>query len=161
MVLTPFGKHQIDSLIQWIDSAELNELWSGGSFSFPLDPQQLSQHLSKPKVHAYLFSNKGSAIGYAELNQHIVQECKLCRVLISPQHQGKGLAKIMLSQLIELAVTEFNVKRLSLAVFAHNYGAIRCYTQLGFSEIPNQTQLHTFNNQCWQLLFMQKMLSSD
>ncbi|MCF4174729.1 GNAT family N-acetyltransferase, partial [Vibrio sp. McD22-P3] len=69
-----------------------------------------------------------------------------------------GISKIMLTQLIELSRTRYFATQLSLAVFAHNRTARRCYEALGFNVMSRETGTRSYDGVVWDLLRMEKQL---
>ncbi|HGS4580407.1 TPA: GNAT family N-acetyltransferase, partial [Vibrio cholerae] len=54
MNLEEFQESDFDLLIKWIDSDELNYLWGGPAYVFPLTYEQIHSHCSKAEVFPYL-----------------------------------------------------------------------------------------------------------
>lgn len=65
-------------------------------------------------------SSTSQAIGYIK------------RVVVHPDHRGKGLARQLLQHLIMVAQTEYHLSALDLHVWEQNESAIRLYELLGF-----------------------------
>ncbi|TFH89745.1 GNAT family N-acetyltransferase [Vibrio ouci] len=158
MALRAFEKTDYDLLIRWIDSEELNYQWGGPNFDFPLDSNQLDKHCAKPEVISFVFVHEGSSAGYVELFRLSESKLRVCRVFISNEFRGQGIAKRMLEQLIELAQIEHNAQVLSLAVFERNTVAKNCYESLGFQVTSHQSGTRSFDGEAWDLLLMEKRL---
>ncbi|RTZ17268.1 GNAT family N-acetyltransferase [Vibrio aquaticus] len=158
MTLRAFEEKDDDLLIGWIDSEQLNYLWGGPKFDFPLDTNQIRQHCSQPQVHPFVFDVEGKAAGYVELYKESDTHFRICRVFVSNVFRGQGIAKTMLSQLIKLAKAEFKVRLLSLAVFEHNQVAKHCYESLGFVQTSREMGTRSFEGEIWALLLMEKQL---
>lgn len=158
MQLRAFVEKDQQLLINWIDSERLNYLWGGPSFLYPLTIEQVTEHCNKPEVFPFLFVNESSAVGYVELYKMAAGYLRICRVFVAKEHRGKGYSKRMLSELIKLAKSQFNAKRLSLAVFEHNQAAKQCYLGLGFRITLKESNIRSFNGVEWKLLFMEKEL---
>ncbi|QOL16847.1 GNAT family N-acetyltransferase [Dickeya dianthicola] len=132
MMLIDFTAADYPRLIRWIDSAELNLLWGGPTYSFPLTAAQLADHLANPQFVPYLFEHQGDVVGFVELYQVEPRHSRLCRVFIDPAYRGRGLAREMLQAAIRQAAQRFEAQTVSLSVFTHNRSALRCYQSLGF-----------------------------
>lgn len=158
MQLREFVEKDQQLLINWIDSEQLNYLWGGPSFSYPLTNEQITTHCNKPEVFPFLFTSENSAVGYVELYKMSPDHYRICRVFVANEYRGKGISTHMLSDLIEFAHSQFNAKRLSLAVFEHNKAAIRCYRGLGFQTTLKESNIRSFNGVAWDLLSMEKQL---
>ncbi|KOO14349.1 GCN5 family acetyltransferase [Vibrio xuii] len=158
MALRAFEKTDYELLVRWIDSEELNYQWGGPNFNFPLDCKQLDEHCAKSEVIPFVFTHEGSSAGYVELFRLSDSRFRICRVFVSNEFRGQGIAKLMLKQLIELAQIEHNAQVLSLAVFERNTVAKNCYESLGFHVTSRQSGTRSFGGEPWDLLLMEKQL---
>lgn len=159
MRLDEFTEPNFDQLIQWINSEELNYLWGGPNYTFPLTHQKIRQHCSKQDVFPFLCTLKGQNVGFVELIKKTEHHFRICRVFIAHQYRGQGLSAKMLNQLIEKARTEFNATHLSLAVFEHNKAAKHCYESLGFKTVSIEKGTRSFRGKNWDLVLMDKALT--
>ncbi len=158
MELRAFDTTDFQTLIDWIDSDKLNYLWGGPNFKFPLDRSQLSKHCALPQVYPFMFEVDKHNVGYAELYKVSDTHFRVCRVFVSPEFRGRGLAKLMLQTLIEFAQSNLDARELSLAVFEHNHVAKNCYESLGFTVISQEQGTRSFEGENWNLLRMSKPL---
>ena len=153
MALTQFHINDYQQLVDWIDSPELNYLWGGPKFTFPLDYSQIDAHVSLPQCQAFFYLHNGERAGYVELFEVDEHIARICRVFIHPSFRGHGIAKKMLVELIEIAKQQHYTK-FSLCVFSQNIAAIRCYESLGFVETKREQGTRVFNGQSWELIYM-------
>lgn len=156
--LKAFEPQDYEQLIEWIDSETLNYLWGGPKFNFPLDQAQIQAHCIQPEVFAYLFTVDECNAGYVELYRQSASCLRICRVFISDDYRGQKLSMPMLEVLIEKAQKEFNAQLITLAVFAHNHAAKRCYQALGFQLISVEKGTRIFKGESWDLELMEKAL---
>ena len=156
MELREFRQEDYDTLIHWIDSERLNYQWGGPNFDFPLDHNQLEHHCVKSEVLPFIFTSNGEEAGYVELFKVSDSQYRICRVFVSNDFRGQGLAKIMLKQLIEKAREEYNAQVLTLAVFERNVVAKGCYESLGFVVTSRESGTRSFDGELWDLLLMEK-----
>lgn len=134
MQLIPFTTAHYDLLIQWIPDQEFNYLWGGPAYQWPLDAEQISQHVAHKSVYPYLFIDEGEPAGYIELIQTSKRKFRICRVLIArPESRGKGRGAILMRMVMDKATDEFKAKEFELSVFEHNKNAVSCYRRLGFT----------------------------
>lgn len=161
MSLIPFDSSHYGVLIDWIHSAQLNYLWGGDCYQFPLTKQQLEAHCAKQAVFPFLLMYEGSSAGYVELYQESTDCLRICRVFIAPQYRGEGLAKKMLTMLIEYAHEHFSAHELRLGVFEHNDVARRCYQSLGFKVDAVEQGTRSFGGETWNLVLMSRVVSQD
>ncbi|MDP5253022.1 MULTISPECIES: GNAT family N-acetyltransferase [unclassified Vibrio] len=158
MELRAFEKRDHHLLISWIDSDKLNYQWGGPNFEFPLDSTQISKHCSQPDVFPFIFVVSGQSAGYIELFKVTESHFRICRVFVSVSFRGKGISKLMLGQLIDLAKEKHSANLLSLAVFEQNTVAIHCYESLGFTVTSYEKGSRFFDGEAWGLLRMEKRL---
>ncbi|MEZ8096931.1 GNAT family N-acetyltransferase [Photobacterium swingsii] len=156
MKLSPFDQQDYHQLIKWIMSAETNYLWGGPVFSYPLDTEQIRIHCKQHQVFPFLLTRSGIKLGYVELYQESHDHFRICRVFIADEYRGQGLAKQMLTLLIDKAVNTLNAKQVSLAVFDHNHAAKECYLSLGFEITSLEKGIRSFNGEPWDLVLMTK-----
>ncbi|SDH57293.1 Protein N-acetyltransferase, RimJ/RimL family [Vibrio xiamenensis] len=156
MELRAFEKDDYALLIDWIDSDQLNYLWGGPTFQFPLDYDQINQHCLKAEVLPFVCVVDGKNAGYIELFKVADGHYRICRVFVANDFRGRGVSKPMLKQLMELAKTQYSAHLLSLAVFAHNDVAKHCYQSLGFEVTSEEAGTRSFAGQAWRLLKMEK-----
>ncbi len=156
MNLVDFQKTDFHLLIEWIDSDELNYLWGGPAYTFPLTSEQIIAHCAKEEVFPYLLKVNGQNAGFVELYKVTNEHYRICRVFISNSYRGQGLSKSMIMLLIDKVRSDFSATMLSLGVFEHNTVARKCYESLGFNVVGNESGTRTFNGQLWGLVRMEK-----
>ncbi|MCX4029145.1 GNAT family N-acetyltransferase [Endozoicomonas sp. SM1973] len=154
MQLVPFTSVSYSLLIEWIDNAELNYLWGGPVYVFPLSIEQIDAHLSKAGVYPFLFKVDSKEVGFIELVKESEECVRLCRIFIAPAFRGLGYASHLIKLAIEYAKGELKAREITLAVFAHNHSAVKCYQSLGFNTYEVDENSRQFHAQKWSLLKM-------
>jgi RimJ/RimL family protein N-acetyltransferase len=139
--LRPFSRSDFQRLISWIDTPELLVQWAGPiQFSFPLSPEQLEDYLAdsggapaRRRIYT-AFTSSEVAFGHVEIGaiDHANQTGSLCRVLVSPAFQGKGLSLPIVREALRIGFDDLELRRIDLKVFSFNKAAIRCYERMGF-----------------------------
>ena len=157
MTLLAFQQEHYKQLIDWIDSAELNYLWGGPAYQYPLTVESVDVHCSQAEVKPYLYAHQGQEAGFVELYHHSNDIARICRVFVAPQFRGQGVAKTMLQALIREARNQ-GYSEITLRVFSHNLSAIRCYHSLGFVEVKREHGIREFDGEIWELINMDKPL---
>jgi len=160
MELRVFHTNDYSTLIGWIDSDRLNYQWGEPNYRFPLDHEQISKHCAQPQVYPFIFVVDDKRAGYVELYRASSLHFRICRVFVSNSFRGRGVAKLMLQQLIDFAISSLNAQEISLAVFEHNHVARRCYESLGFVVIAYEQGTRTFDGEVWNLLRMSKTINN-
>jgi len=158
MALEAFNDSDIDQLIQWISSEELNYLWAGPTYEFPLTSQQIKVHCAQTEVISFMYRLHDQNVGCIELFYIDDHHYRVCRVFIADEYRGQGMAKQMITALIMKAQTEFNCNKLSLAVFEHNLVAKQCYLSLGFRITQIKSGARYYKGKSINLVRMQKCL---
>ncbi|EGU36780.1 GNAT family N-acetyltransferase [Vibrio scophthalmi] len=158
MSLFAFETDDFQQLIEWISSEELNYLWGGPAYSYPLDDAQILSHCSKSEVFPYIYRIDGKNAGFVELYKESHDQMRVCRVFVANQFRGQGISKMILLELIDKAKVEFHAQSLSLGVFSHNDAAMNCYESLGFLVVSVESGSRMFNGVAWDLVRMEKRL---
>jgi RimJ/RimL family protein N-acetyltransferase len=137
-----FTEGDIPQLISWIDSPEFLLQWSGTGFTYPLTHQQLIKYLGEAnkegsEIQAFkvVHVESSKVIGHISLgsiNLHN-RNARMCRVLIGDEEmKGKGLAPLMIKELLNIAFVKFGLHKVSLAVYDFNTPALKLYKKMGF-----------------------------
>ena len=138
--LLPFRKEDCDWLVPWISTREALYTWSGNAvFRHPLDKKQMRRHLKMtlskyPGYHYYKAVDffTGEPAGYGEIARvNSNRSAFLARILIGPEHRGRGLGVELVRGLLEIAFRKFRLHRVELNVFTTNRAAIQCYESAG------------------------------
>jgi len=100
--------------------------------------------LSQNDSGIYLVLEKnGSILGHAFLEAHklaVTAHVVFLTIAIHEGHQGIGLGKILMQELIEWAKSQEKIEKLELQVRSSNTRAIRLYESLGFIEEGRKTK---------------------
>jgi ribosomal protein S18 acetylase RimI-like enzyme len=95
-------------------------------------------------VEAYLFraSDGGPLVAYGELWLDDEEgEVELARLLVAPEHRGRGLGRILVRELVAHArSTHRELPDVILRVRPENAQAIRAYVAAGFVDVPADEQ---------------------
>ena len=158
MTLSRFSKHDYAQLISWINSEELNYLWGGPTYDYPLTNEQITDHCQQKEVSAFMLKLEGKNAGFIELFHVANNHYRICRVFIDNKFRGQGLAKDMITSLLKIAKNDLTCDRISLAVFEHNEVAKKCYQSLGFNIIATELGTRSFKGKMWNLVRMEKSL---
>lgn len=143
--LHPFGPPDFARLIAWVTDGGSQETllyWAGPIFTWPLDEGQLESYvepaLSEPPVRVIWRADdaSGAPVGHIELNaiDRLDRSAVLSRVLVAPDHRGRGVGRAMAAAALDLAFAELRLRRVVLNVFESNTPARRCYKSLGFAQ---------------------------
>lgn len=123
----------LQQLERWFSSEQDVRQWAGPEVNVPLCAAILNQQLdfdNKPAV-GLCYGNVLVAFGQF---YELAGRCHVCRLVVAPQHRGKGLLKSLMGALSQAGKARLNAQHLSLFVYTENQPAIRAYQRLGFRE---------------------------
>ena len=162
--LQPFEKSDFDRLIGWVKDARLFLQWTGPTFQYPLDHDQLAEYLTEcqgpePKHVAWkaVDSTSGQVIGHIAINSidREKKSGKLHNVLIGEADgRGKGLGQELVSCALALGFEKLHLEEITLAGIDFNTPAIRCYEAAGFVRYDFKRSDLAFENENWNVIFM-------
>ena len=158
MDLEVFTGNDFEQLISWISSDELNYLWGGPAYSYPLTYEQIATHCNQSEVMPFIFKVAGQNAGFIELFHVSDKHYRICRVFISNEYRGQGLSKEMVESVVVKAQADFGCEIISLAVFDHNVIAKNCYKSLGFNVVTTELGTRSYKGKEWDLVRMEKRL---
>jgi ribosomal protein S18 acetylase RimI-like enzyme len=107
--------------------------WAGPNIVYPCTANQLALHIRTGQYHSFVLNQHTNIIGFGQI-QLIKGRAHLARLAINPNFRGRGLARRLLSELIENAQQQIDLKEVSLFVYSENTIAIACYEKFGFAE---------------------------
>jgi RimJ/RimL family protein N-acetyltransferase len=79
-------------------------------------------------------------------------------VYVAPEQRGKGIAKALMLQTLDLAAQNQDLEQVNLVVMATNVSAYRLYVTLGFEEFGRETRSLKVNGVYYDELHMVKFL---
>jgi RimJ/RimL family protein N-acetyltransferase len=138
--LVPFTEDDADRVLPWVDSVESLELWTASSFGYPLTREHLLGHLRESaargdrRIFKAVETGSGEVVGHIELawTDRRSRASRIGRVLLAPEHRGRGLGGEMMRAALALAFEREGAHRVELGVFDVNPRAIACYERIGF-----------------------------
>ena len=85
--------------------------------------------------YLFLAETDGKIIGTAGIMPEHDGEYELVKMTVSPEHQGKGISKLLLEKCLEKAA-DINVKKVILYSNSQLKTAIALYEKYGFRHVP-------------------------
>ncbi|WP_163509680.1 GNAT family N-acetyltransferase [Fodinicola acaciae] len=131
--LRRFQEADAHALLRWIRSEEEMVMWSGPSFRWPLDVEQLMAFPDTLRVFAAIDAETGRLAGHLRL--WVAEPYRLGRfgaVLVDPELRGRGYGSALIGAALEVAFGELRLHRVGLGVYTQNEGARRVYEKAGF-----------------------------
>lgn len=136
--LVRFTEDHFETLAGWFTDARALAQWGGTRLVFPLDAAQMRAMLALSRGDQpdwrYFTAKQGDAvIGHCEIfYDRFDGIARLCRIALAPECRGRGLARPMLTCLVDEALKEASIERVELNVYDFNDPAIRAYQAVGF-----------------------------
>jgi ribosomal-protein-alanine N-acetyltransferase len=139
--LRPAQEQDFSAISTWIHSEQECLRWAGPRVSFPFDAAQLAAQLVPPLGGAsYVLSDaSGTCLGFGQYWQTTPDAAHLGRILVSPDHRGQSVGRLLCEQLLVLGRKACGVSKATLRVYKDNEPAIRLYRTLGFTAVPEQS----------------------
>ncbi len=114
-----------------LDQLTLHGIWNR---------KQWIQELTNPSRISIGLISKSKLIGFS-FGWIVLNELHITLVAIHPSYQRKGLARLMVSEFLEIAKMK-NIKTTVLEIKENNYAAKALYTSLNFKEINTRLNLY-------------------
>lgn len=136
--LVPFTEDHFETLAGWFPDARSLVQWGGTRLVFPLDAPQMRAMLAlssgeRPEWLYFTAKQGDAVVGHCEiLFDYFDGIARLCRIAIAPDRRGRGLARPMLTCLVNDALKDAFIERVELNDYDFNETAIRAYQGLGF-----------------------------
>ena len=148
----------------WISNEEILMNWSGALFSFPLTQSSLEWYIEDVNniTNSDVFIYKAVEIATGETVGHISlgglskknRAGRISRVLVAPDHQGKGYCRQMVTAVLKVGFEELKLHRICLGVYDFNTAAISCYKKAGMIVEGTNRDCLLFKKQWWSLVEM-------
>jgi RimJ/RimL family protein N-acetyltransferase len=147
VVLRPFARADVPQLVAWTPNAHFLMQWAGPTLTYPITCEQfdnvLGQDPARPQTMAWQIVDSacGEALGHIELAaiDGDAGTAHVNRVLVgSPDARGRGVGGAAIRAVLRVAWERLRLVEVTLAVFAWNRAAIRCYEREGFLRVDLQ-----------------------
>ena len=139
MFLRKYADSDFPVLKSWVTDPQLLFMFAGGSWSFPLEFEQVRDYqLAHPLKQSYvLCDDQDLPVAFGELITGDANSPRLGRLLVGgEENRGKGIGKILIQHLIAESKKRNTENFIHLFVFEENTPAVRCYENMGFKFVP-------------------------
>ena len=106
----------------------------------------LRSMLSALAIRAWLVEDQDKVVVAFAFVQAVADEASLLNLVTSPAHQGKGLGRFLLNNVIEVLTTEGVAQSIFLEVRVSNYNAMHLYDSCGFVEVGQRRDYYVADN---------------
>lgn len=123
----------------------------------PWSAKQFSESVNSSH-HCWVLESADQLIGFY-LYSLVVGEAEILNIAVSPDHQGKGLGRVLLDHCTAQASN--NARMIFLEVRASNFAAIHLYLNDGFNQIGERRDYYRTAHGSEDALMMAKELVAD
>jgi ribosomal protein S18 acetylase RimI-like enzyme len=124
----------------WINDAQACARWAGPLLRFPFTAEELATQIVVPQGISHCLGDEGaSPLAFGQYWLRVPGCAHLGRIIVAPSARGRGLGKVLCSQLIDDAIDRLGVNKLSLRVYRDNTSAMRLYASLGFAAVDGES----------------------
>jgi ribosomal protein S18 acetylase RimI-like enzyme len=143
-LLREFRGSDGQEVLRWPTSVEEVRLWAGGDPGWPVDLSVFGRWHADPDVRAYVLCEGEEPVGYGEVwIDEPEQEVELARIIVSPDHRGRGIGSHLVGLLLERAAWS-GLPDAFVRVVPENGAALACYRGAGFSPV-SEPEREEFN----------------
>ena len=137
MILRSSTKDDLSVLMSWIKDKETCRIWAGPLVRFPLVLEHLKEDIQFSEENTFSMTNeRGALLGIGQLIKKENNRLHMARIIVSPNHRGKGLGNLLCRLLIREGTMRCGESYFSLNVYPDNKNAVRLYKKLGFKPRP-------------------------
>lgn len=164
ITLAYFTQDDFAPLMEWIHDDEILMNWSGALFSFPLTKESMQWYIedvndlakSDAFVYKAIDTETGVTVGHISLGgiSKKNKAGRISRVLVAPEHQGKGYCRQMVTALLKIGFEDLKLHRICLGVYDFNTAAISCYQKAGMVIEGTNRDCLLFKGNWWSLIEM-------
>lgn len=157
LILRYLAEADFNHLRDWSISPEYLKQWAGPSLTYPLDDEQLERYLSGANhpaesdrlIFGVVHGATQKVIGHICLSaiDRANGSARISRVVVDPDHQGRGIERRMMNEILRIGFESLNLHRLSLGVFDFNTAALKSYEASGFKREGVLREAALFGNQ--------------
>ncbi|MWA09571.1 GNAT family N-acetyltransferase [Streptomyces sp. BA2] len=131
MELRPFAVEDADTVARWPVSAGEVALWCGLR-DFPVAARAVAGWQLEEGVRGHALIEGETLLGYGEVwCDEDEGEAELARIIVAPGARGRGVGRVLVRGLAELALRA-GYAEIFMRVHPANAAALRCYRAAGF-----------------------------
>lgn len=162
--LRPYKSCDAEYIANWIKDEIVFLRWGGERFgTFPIeacvidDKYQLNNgDCAEPDNFYPMTALDDSGVVGHFIMRYIHGNPKILRfgwVLVDDEKRGNGYGKSMLKLGLKYAFEILGAEKVTIGVFEHNPSAYKCYTSIGFEEVPMKEDIiEEVNGEKWKII---------
>jgi len=160
----------VRAVAAWIRTEADLRTWSGSTFRWPLEVEQLRAYVTEaPDRHRLMWTAVPDpeaprpdqprpdrvVLGHASLALTPDGTAgRLGRILVDPDRRGRGLGRAMVTSAVAAAFAQTRIAALTLGVYRQNTAARRLYEGLGFTTTAVLEGVTTVGDEAWDAIEM-------
>lgn len=119
--------------LSWSPTQELLRRWAGPSVRWPATAESLWEDINNANATTFVLeSAEFGVVGFGQVRHREEKFGHLARVIVSPNHRGKGFGRALCTALMVEAPRLHPITGYSLYVYLDNPTAINLYESLGY-----------------------------
>jgi [ribosomal protein S18]-alanine N-acetyltransferase len=130
-MLRPATIPDLELVSTWVRTPRECELWAGARVHFPLTLASLSAAIDFVHQGGLVLLDGDATVAFGQIVSKARRRAHLARLIVAPEHRGRGFGKALVGELLEQARTN-RYQLASLNVDPANAVAIALYGKLGF-----------------------------
>lgn len=144
IALRAFEKSDISHLHRWMNDPESLAMIGRCPLSFEEIEQEVEKHKNAHDLLLVLEQAKSTPLGWVHLSKIELEHGRAeIGILLAPEHRGKGIGKIGMNLILNMAFHQLRLHRVYLTTRSINKRGIALYQKLGFS-IEGRLREHAF-----------------
>jgi ribosomal protein S18 acetylase RimI-like enzyme len=118
----------------WFSNHQEIFTWGGPNMTYPMSDESYLKLLTADHFKSFsLLNDEQQLVAFGQYYRRLDHH-HLGRLAVNPKYRGQGLAKLLITKILEQAFLQQSAKGASLFVFKDNIVAYQCYQSLGFIE---------------------------
>jgi ribosomal protein S18 acetylase RimI-like enzyme len=135
MELVDLADEHVPELMRWFPDRPSCAVWGGPEFRYPFTEATFREDVRLDLPSFSVVGDAGELLGFGQYYLR-AERCHLARLVVAPQHRGRGAGTFLIRELCRRGCRALNVKECSLFVLESNLAAFRLYCRLGFRTVP-------------------------
>lgn len=146
-----------DLVASWVADEWTLRVWSAATYpNWPVTGEEINRHYAAccektPSFRAMMAEEDGVPVGHMIVQYKNPEQTTVHFgfVIVDPACRGKGIGTRLLQQALQLTYGELGADTAELMVLDCNERAHRCYLSLGFTDVPDSTQVMEIGCKTW------------